>query len=317
MIGDATLIAIILASLGLATIFATELLYRLHTRQLNRRRDATYAAHKDIYRKTSVVAPFERLNRYWELAGDMLLAPPIWPRQRSVRTLILAGIAGGLATGFAFYFILNLPGIAAILVVPAVVVALPRVLDREAHNRETDKFVQVLPDAVDMLVRMLRAGLPLNSAVLRVGQEASHPASGVFTEVAEWLDVGVPLGDAFLLVNKRLKQNDFEFFGVSLSVQNTSGGNLTDTLDSLSMIIRERILSGLKARSVSAEARMTANIITSLPALLFVGIQIIAPDYLLPLVDGKNGYGLITYALASFALGVLVIRNMISRLNVS
>ncbi|MEY3703112.1 MAG: hypothetical protein RLZZ561_732 [Pseudomonadota bacterium] len=316
MISGTTLTAIILGSLGLAIILATELLYRIHTRRVSRRRDATFAAHKDIYRKTSVIASFESLDRYWQMAGDMLLAPPMWPRRTSEKTLILIGLVGGLATGLTFYFILSLPGIAAIIVAPVVMIILPRILDREAQNRETDKFVEVLPDAVDMLVRMLRAGLPLSSAVSRVGEEASFPASAVFTEVAEWLDVGVPLGDAFLLVNNRLKQNDFEFFGVSLSVQNTSGGNLTDTLDSLSMIIRERILSGLKARSVSAEARMTANIITSLPVLLFVGIQVIAPGYLLPLVDGRNGYGLITYALASFALGVFVIRNMINRLNV-
>lgn len=311
------LAAVFLASLGLATIFVGELSVRLRNRRLNRRLDATTAAHKDLYRKSAGPSPFERVNRVWELAGDALLASPVWPRAQSLQSLVLAGIFASIGTGFVFYFMLSLPLFLALLGALIALPLVPRLIDGEAQRRQSDRFIETFPDTVDMLVRMLRAGLPLHAAVNRVGQEAPAPAGPIYVEVAEWLDVGVPLGDAFLIVNKRLKQMDFEFFGVSLSVQNMSGGNLTETLDSLSAIIRERILSGLKARSVSAEARMTANIISSLPILLFVGIQLIAPDYLTPLVNGENGYGLVTYALASFVVGILTIRTMISRLLVS
>jgi tight adherence protein B len=310
-------LVIFVASLGLAGLLTTETVYRLHLYRLKKRRDAAFATYKNLYRKTSSAAPFERIGALWDVAGAFILKPAIWPRTRSVRSLMLTGVIAGILLGLAFYFVLSLPWFVAVPVGFAACGLFPRIIDGEAQQRETARFIEIFPDTVDMLVRMLRAGLPLYAAVARVGKEASAPANKVFIEVAEWLDVGVSLGDAFLLVNERIQQPDFEFFGVSLSVQNMSGGNLTDTLGSLSVIIRERILSGLKARSVSAEARMSANIISSLPVVLVVGIQIVAPGYLKPLVDGSNGYSLISYALGSFALGIWMIRSMISRLLVS
>lgn len=314
MMTGTTLAAIFLASLGLSLFFVTEIRYRLHRNQLQRRRDATYAAHKDIYRQSVSASPFERFDWAWEALEDIWLKPPKWPRLDGARRLIISGIAGGLFFILVLYAALRLPLLPSVLGGIAMGYLLPRVLDGEAQRRQTDKFVELLPDAVDMLVRMLLAGLPLNAAVTRVGIEAPNPAGRVFTEVSEWLEVGVPLGDAFLMVNARIQQDDFEFFGVSLAVQNMSGGNLTDTLASLSAIIRERILSGLKSKSISAEARMTANTISALPLLLVIGIQVASPGYLTPLVSGEHGYGLITYAIGSFILGVWIIRSMLARL---
>lgn len=314
MITGATLAATFLASLGLSLLLVTEIRHRLLRNQLQRRRDATYAAHKDIYRQSVSAAPFERFDWAWEALEDIWLKPPKWPRVNGARRLIISGIAGALFFIIILSAVLRLPLLPSILGGIAMGYLLPRILDGEAQRRQTDKFVELLPDAVDMLVRMLLAGLPLNAAVTRVGIEAPNPAGRVFTEVSEWLEVGVPLGDAFLMVNARIQQDDFEFFGVSLAVQNMSGGNLTDTLASLSAIIRERILSGLKSKSISAEARMTANTISALPLVLVLGIQIASPGYLTPLVSGEHGYGLITYAIGSFIVGVWIIRSMLSRL---
>ena len=316
MIDGAPLLLLFCTSLGLSILLVVEVRYRILKSRLARRRNATFAAHKDLYRQSVSVSPFESIDRLWQTLGDLWLKPPAWPRALSVRRLILTGVFGGILFIFTLNVALKLPDIPSFIGGIAAGLILPRLLDWESQRKQTDKFVELLPDAVDMLVRMLRAGLPLNAAVKRVGFEAPKPAGPIFDEVSEWLEVGVPLGDAFLMVNARIQQDDFEFFGVSLSVQNMSGGNLTDTLDNLASIIRERILAGLKARSISAEARMTANTISALPIILLVGMQLVAPDYLAPLVNGEHGYGLITYAIGSFIVGIWVIRSMISRLNV-
>lgn len=314
MTNGAAPVFIFLACLGISILLVIEVSHRIRQAKFRRRREAIFAAHKDLYRRSISASPYERMDWIWESVGDIWFSAPAWPREKGVRRLIIIGILSSFALIFILKVALHLPTLPSIFGGILLGFILPRILDDEAQNRQTDKFVELLPDAVDMLVRMLRAGLPLQAAVARVGEEASIPAGPIFIEVAEWLDVGVPLGDAFLLVNARIKQDDFEFFGVSLAVQNMSGGNLTDTLESLSSIIRERILANLKAKSISAEARMTANVISALPVLLIVGIQLVQPDYLEPLVDGTHGYGMITYAIGSFAIGIWTIRNMINRL---
>lgn len=300
--------------LGLSLALWAEAAYRLRQRAVSQRVVRLVRANS-IAPDTEPARAKKRLTRLAEwvvgLFGEM-----VWPRQTSALQIMTQSMLAGVACGTALVALLGFPwwfgGITGMLMA-GITLYLTIIAEQ---SRQAKQFEAMLADTIDMMVRMLRAGMPVTIAVERVGREAQEPAGTIYREVGQWLQVGLPLPQAMRNVAERIKIKDFDFFAAALAIQSTVGGNLTATLESLASVIRERILATLKARAVTAQARLTANIILVILPAIMVIMQLTQPGYLDPLIDGSEGYGLISFVLGSYFAALFTIRRMIARVKI-
>ena len=187
---------------------------------------------------------------------------------------------------------LTLPGAAALSMV------LPRAILRRQQSRAEAAFMNHFPDAIDMAIRMLRAGLPVTAIVRVIGREAPSPINQVFTRLADQLEIGLSFTEALNAMSERIGLADFRFFVMAVSLQSDTGGNLATTLETLSAIIRKRREIRLQARSSTAEVRVSALLLGGLPLLVTVLLLVTNPRYLLPLFADRRGNLIVLVALA-------------------
>lgn len=186
----------------------------------------------------------------------------------------------------------------------------PRLLITVLIARRRAKFLLQFPDAIDLMIRSLRAGLPVDEAVVTVGSEGGDAVAPEFQRVAERLAVGQPLEDSLWHSARRLELPDFDFFIICLTVQRETGGKLTETLANLSDILRRRLQMRLKVKAMSAEARTSAGIIGSLPFILAAALYAANPGYISSLFHDPRGQLIVVTALASEALGIFTMIRM-------
>lgn len=225
-------------------------------------------------------------------------------------TLIVLALLGAFVGWFLLYKVFSLP---PWLTVPACLLAgfmLPRsVLARQQRKAER-RFTDVFPDAVDTVARMLRAGLPATVAIRTVGADASPPVSTVFTTIADQMRIGIPLSEALDASSQRIGLADFRFFSVAVALQHATGGNLVNTLDMLSQIMRKRRAVRLKAKAVTSEIRLSAYVLGSLPFITAAGLVIIQPGYMTPLINDPRGRVILAIAAGGLFLSVLSMKLM-------
>lgn len=189
-------------------------------------------------------------------------------------SFLLAGLALALLVWF-----LGLSAFAAVLVFIAVAFALPLFILRRAGKRRILKFSRQLPDALDMIVRSLRAGHPATVAIGLVAREMSDPLGTEFGIVADEITFGLSIEQAVRKLSERVGFEGLHLLSVSLSIQAKTGGNLTEILANLSSVLRERQKLRMKIRALSAEGRASAWIISLFPFVMFVVLQVLAPSY--------------------------------------
>lgn len=235
---------------------------------------------------------------------------PVWESRISTRVLLLAALFGAAVAWTGLCVVLRLPpGVWA----PGSVLgalAPPQLALRFEQSRLDAKFADVFPDAIDMIVRMLRAGLPMTAAMSVVAAESVSPVKEAFASVAAQMAIGVSFERALVSVGKRVRSADFRFFTVAASLQHATGGNLVSTLDILSDIIRKRRAGRLKARAVTAEVRTSAYLLAAIPFLVLGGLLLTSPKYLAPLVTDPRGHIIIGMAVGSLLTGFLTMRQM-------
>lgn len=173
----------------------------------------------------------------------------------------------------------------------------PRALLSRAQKKAEKAFGDSFPDALDTIVRMLRAGLPMSQAVRSVGIEGQPPVSVVFSEIDNQTKIGIPLERALEVSSRRIGMMDFRFFAVAVLLQHATGGNLAGTLELLSVIVRKRRALRLKAQAATAEIRLTAYVLAAVPFLSVGALLVIQPNYLAPLINDPRGHGILGAAL--------------------
>jgi Flp pilus assembly protein TadB len=171
-------------------------------------------------------------------------------------------------------------------------------------------FLEGFADAIDLLTRAVRSGIPVAEAIRLAAKEAGEPVRGEFQKIAHALDLGIDLKDAMRKAARRVRLPDFDFLVVTLVIQRESGGQLAETLDGLSTILRRRKEIRLKMRALTAEGRMTALIVSALPILAGLGMYAIDPDYILQLFRTDMGRILLYIGSGCLVLGTLVVRHM-------
>jgi tight adherence protein B len=193
----------------------------------------------------------------------------------------------------------------------AAAACLPLLYVRRKRRRRLAKIEQQLPDALDLMARALRAGHAFSSGLKMAGEEMAEPIAGELRNVHEEVNFGVSLEQALTHLSERVPITDLRYFVVAVLIQRDSGGNLTEILDNLSRLIRERAKLMGRIKVLSAEGRMSAWILLVLPFALGAAMNLVNPKFMSPLWTDPMGISILKYMLTLMALGVLVLRHIV------
>lgn len=177
-------------------------------------------------------------------------------------------------------------------------------------NKRQKQFLRVFPDAIELIVRGLRAGLPVTESMQTVAKEIPDPVGPVFRDVCDKLALGVTLDKALADMAIRLDITEFNFFVISVVIQRETGGNLGEILSNLAEVLRQRHILKLKIRALSSEARASSIIVGSLPVLVLIALSLLSPDYMRPIVEDFRGNIAAFVAVCSLVLGMFVMARM-------
>ena len=179
-------------------------------------------------------------------------------------------------------------------------------------KRREAKFLHAFPDAVDVIVRGIKAGLPLLDSLKLIAAEAEEPVRGEFRSIIETQTIGMPIGEACLKLYERMPVPEANFFGIVISIQQRAGGNLSEALGNLSRVLRDRKKMKAKIQAMSMEAKASAAIIGALPIAVMTLVYITSPQYISLLWTEPFGRLMLAASLVWMSVGIFVMRRMIN-----
>jgi tight adherence protein B len=179
-------------------------------------------------------------------------------------------------------------------------------------KRREKNFLKALPDAVDVIVRGIKAGLPLFESIKVVAADAPEPLKGEFLAIIETQAIGMPLGEACTRLFERMPVPEANFFGIVIAIQQKSGGNLSEALGNLSKVLRDRKKMAEKIQAMSMEAKASAGIIGSLPPIVMLLVYLSTPDYISLLWTHPTGQLMLVGCLIWMSIGIMVMKKMIN-----
>ena len=189
---------------------------------------------------------------------------------------------------------------------------LPRWLLSFLKTRREKAFLRALPDAVDVVVRGIKAGLPLFESLKVVAADSPEPLKSEFNAIIETQAIGIPLGEACTRLFERMPLPEANFFGIVIAIQQKSGGNLSEALGNLSKVLRDRKKMAEKIQAMSMEAKASAGIIGSLPPIVMLLVYISTPDYISLLWTHPTGQLMLVGCAVWMTMGILVMKKMIN-----
>jgi tight adherence protein B len=189
--------------------------------------------------------------------------------------------------------------------------SLPLAYLHHRRKKRLAKIEQQLPDTLDLMSRALRAGHAFSSALKMAGDELAEPVAGEFRAVHEEVNFGISLQQALGNLTERVPLTDLRYFVVAVLVQRESGGNLTEILDNLSRLLRERAKLLSRVKVLSAEGRMSAWILVIMPFALAAAMNLVNPKFMSLLWTDPIGIGIIKFMLALMVFGVVVMRQIV------
>lgn len=206
----------------------------------------------------------------------------------------------------------GLPIVAAILVGIFIGLFIPHFAVSRMIAMRQKKFTTLFPEAIDLIVRGLKSGLPVTESIFAVSREMDDPVGGEFRKISDDIRLGKTMTDALWSATDRLTTQEFKFFVISLSVQQETGGNLAETLSNLSAILRSRQQMRLKIKAMSSEGRASAMIIGALPFIMFGIIMTMNPEYASVLYTDPRAQIASAGSLIWMGIGMFMISKMIS-----
>jgi tight adherence protein B len=191
-------------------------------------------------------------------------------------------------------------------------VLLPHFYVNFKRKRRLAKFSNEFANAVDVIVRGVKAGLPLIDCLKVIAAEAQEPVSSEFRTIVEDQTLGMPLAEAVLRLPERIPLTEANFFAIVIAIQSRTGGSLSEALSNLSKVLRDRKKMSAKIRAMSAEAKSSAGIIGALPIIVAVLVYLTSPDYILLLFQTTTGNIVLAGCAIWMFMGVMVMRKMIN-----
>ncbi len=269
--------------------------------------DAVTDATQSIARQQSTTPNIDRVARRWLPRREILSAR----LARTGRTISIGQYALfmlGLSTigALALFGLTSLGPMPALMIGLCVGMLLPHLIVGRMGKRRVAAFLQLFPDAIDLMVRALRSGLPVSEAIISAGNEIADPVGCELRLVENGMRLGRDLEALLWDIAKRIDAPEFRFFIIALSVQRETGGNLAETLSNLAEALRRRRQMRAKVRAMSSETRATTMILGGLPIVVIGMLALTSPNYLKPLFHDVRGYFLDGIAVAMLISGVSI-----------
>lgn len=231
--------------------------------------------------------------------------------QINVGRLLLISLVAGLATYGLAQFFLHLYWLFD-LALAAAAASLPYFYVQRRRRLRISQIERQLPDALDLICRALRAGHAFPAGMQMVGEEMSEPIAGEFRITHEEVNFGVSLQQALLNMATRIPSTDLRYFVIAVLIQRETGGNLTEVLTNLSMLIRERFKLLEKVRVLAAEGKLSAWILSILPFAVAGIINLINPEFMKVLWSDAIGLKMVGAAILMMGLGALWMRRIVN-----
>ena len=229
----------------------------------------------------------------------------------SLRTFVIISVVLGVI-GAAAAFVLGLNPLLALGVGVAMGLGAPRWVVSMKGKKRMKQFSLAFADAVDILVRGIKTGLPVHDCFKIIARESPQPLAGEFQLLVEGLGVGMTLSEALDKMFERMPVPELKFFAIVIAIQQMSGGNLAEALGNLTSVLRARRMMGEKIKAMSSEAIASAGIIGSLPPVVMILVMISSPAYMMLLFTDMRGQAMLLGAALWMGCGIFMMKRMIS-----
>jgi tight adherence protein B len=256
---------------------------------------------KDLERQQTEKKQRPALQRKIGQAGLQITPRTFW---------ILSGGLGVLTA--ALCLITRQPILVAALAPFGIAIGLPRWVLWFMTKRRQKKFTSEFANGIDIIVRSVKSGLPTNEALKIVAKEIPEPVAGEFSKLCEGLKLGVTLEQGLKRMYENMPTPEVNFFGIVMTVQMKSGGNLSEALGNLSAVLRERKRMQGKIKALSSEAKASAMIIGVLPPGVMAMVYFTTPNYIMPLFTTRVGNLMLAGCAIWMSMGVFIMKKMIS-----
>jgi tight adherence protein B len=283
-----------------ATVAKTAPATRTTRGQQKSRRDSVESTLKEFEER-------HKKSKRLSLAVRIAQAGLHWSKQKYMIISVVIGVVMFMGGLFANA---GLPAAAALGFAGAF--GLPRWLLSFLKKRRESKFLNGFPDAVDIIVRGVKAGLPLLDCMKMITAEAPEPLKSEFRAIVETQAIGIPLGEACGKLYERMPVPEANFFGIVISIQQKAGGNLAETLGNLSRVLRDRKKMKGKIQAMSQEAKASASIIGALPVAVMTLVWVTSPQYINLLFTEPLGHLMLAGSAIWMFTGVMVMKKMIN-----
>ncbi|GIX10934.1 type II secretion system F family protein [Elioraea sp.] len=316
-IGDLPPAAIALAALVLVALGSTGLLV-LEIRNQRLARRLTEAVGQPRRRRGTATLPGIQLAQRGPTPlvtrlGRLIAFNPSRPQEHPAPwpLVLILGAAGGAAAGLLLAAILGRD--AAIVGGIGAGVLATRAIFAYGTSRYREALFKQMPDALGMIVRALRAGIPVTESLRTIARECPEPTRREFAQVNAEQAIGVPLETSLLNLHARTGLREYGFFAVTIALQQQTGGSLTETLDNLADVVRKRVQTAARGRALAGQARMSALILTVVPVIALAALTVLNPGYIDFYFTHEKGPTIAAIAFGLLGLGVLTMRGMIRR----
>jgi tight adherence protein B len=227
------------------------------------------------------------------------------------RTYYLLSLLTGLMGGLIVLLTGSSP-IVSLLAAFACGFGLPRWIVSRMTKRRQAKFLVEFANAIDIIVRGIKSGLPISDCLQIIATEMPEPVKGEFIDLVEQQKIGVPLSRAFERMYERMPLQEVNFFAIVIAIQSQTGGNLAEALNNLSQVLRDRYRLQAKVKAFSAEAKASAIIIGALPPIVMLLVFLSSPNYIMLLWTERLGNLMLIAGGVWMLVGILVMRKMIN-----
>lgn len=234
-----------------------------------------------------------------QLARELARAGSLQKPGEFLLITTLAACVGMTVTSFVFGPLLAIAGL-------PIGAAVPWILLRRRQRQRERRFEQQLPDALDLLTNSLKAGYSLQAAMEFVGRESTAPLSTEFLRFYDEQRLGVDVRSALLALQERVGTDDVRMFVTSLLLQRETGGNLTELLNSISSLIRQRLQLRGQLDTLTAEPKMSAQLLAAMPFVMFAIVYALNPAYMRPMLVTSTGHSMLALSAVLVVLGYAV-----------
>ncbi|PBC08293.1 type II secretion system F family protein [Mesorhizobium sp. WSM3859] len=274
-------------------------------------------AAEAVKRRKSLQDSLKQLDEKQKTNDRNVKKPPLKVQIRQAgmqvpieRFYMYSAVCGIILTALLFFVgapLLALPG--ALLVGG---LGLPRWYVSFRRTRRVKAFLEEFPNALDIIVRAVKSGLPLNDAIRLIANESPEPVRSEFRRIVDSQQMGMSVPDAAMRMSETMPCSEAGFFGIVIQIQSQAGGNLSEALGNLSRVLRDRKKMKAKVQALSMEAKASAVIIGALPFVVAFLVYLSSPTYIMPLFTTSVGNLILGCSGVWMSIGILVMRKMMN-----